>query len=91
MNKTDLVKEIARATNFKIKDVNLTLEAMVSLMQSHLKKGEEISFLNFGIFGTKCYNKESIKNPKTGDVNKVHRPIRPTFRPSMQLKEFLNV
>ena len=56
MNKTELIAAVAKATELKKVDADKAVNAVISIIQETLKKGEKVQLIGFGTF-------ESRKRP----------------------------
>lgn len=87
MNKTELVKNIAKKTGLKVKDVDLVYKELVDVIGGTLAKGEKVQLIGFGTFETRKRSARQGRNPRTGEVMKIKAATVPAFKPGKALKE----
>lgn len=88
MNKSDLIKELARSTGRKQKDCKELVEAFFELLQKTLLSQEDVLLQGFGTFKLKYKQARSAKNPSTGEAIEVPEKYVPVFSPA---KAFINL
>jgi integration host factor subunit beta len=86
MTKADLIKEVAEKTESQKKDVELTLEAILSGITKLVKENQKLDLRGFGKFLTKVRKARVGRNPKTGASVNIAEKTVVSFKPS---KEFL--
>ncbi|KAF6620454.1 HU family DNA-binding protein [Paenibacillus sp. EKM102P] len=64
MNKTELVKSIAEATGFTKKDVETTVDTLLTTITNTLATGEEVKIAGFGTFEVRETAARNGINPK---------------------------
>jgi DNA-binding protein HU-beta len=90
MNKGDLVKVIADAagvTNAKATD---TLNAVLDSIRKTLKKGDKVTLIGFGTFGTAKRAKRSGRNPATGAKITIAAKTLVKFKAGKELSDAVN-
>lgn len=87
MNKPELVEAIREKTGLKKNEAESALTAIVETIEEALKKGDKITLIGFGSFGTRKRAKRTGVNPKTGEKIKIPAKIVAFFRPGKKLKE----
>jgi DNA-binding protein HU-beta len=90
MNKGDLVKVIAEAagvTNAKATD---TLNAVLDSIRKTLKKGDKVTLIGFGTFGTAKRAKRSGRNPATGAKITIAAKTLVKFKAGKELSDAVN-
>jgi len=90
MNKGDLVKVIAEAagvTNAKATD---TLNAVLDSVRKTLKKGDKVTLIGFGTFGTQRREKRDGRNPSTGAKIKIPAKTLVKFKAGKELSDAVN-
>lgn len=90
MNKTDLVAEIAKATNLTKTDSEKALKAVTDSITTALTNGAEVRLVGFGTFKVSERKAGEGRNPRTGDVIKIPASNLPKFRPGKALKDAVN-
>lgn len=87
MNKGELVKAVMDETGMTKKKSEEFVNALVEVVESALKKGEDVKLIGFGTFSTRKRAKRNGVNPQTG--KKITIPARTVvfFKPGKELKE----
>jgi DNA-binding protein HU-beta len=78
------LSDLARMPQSQVKRV---IDALATLIEKELKKGEKVMIPNFGIFGVKERAKRKGRNPKTGEIIEIPARKVVYFKPSKKLKE----
>ena len=90
MNKNELVKAVAEATDASNAEVARIIDATFSAITTSLKAGEAVRLVNFGTFDTAKRAATTAINPRTKEkINVAERTVA-KFRPGKQLKEAVN-
>jgi DNA-binding protein HU-beta len=90
MNKTELISAVAKATELKRSDADKAVNAVITAIQTSLKKGERVQLIGFGTFESKKRPARMARNPRTGEEIKVKASKAPTFKASKAFKDQLN-
>jgi len=90
MNKSDLVKSLARETDLPMRKAEEIVDTVFNTMADALEAGDRIEVRGFGSFVVKEYEGYTGRNPKTGDLIEVHTKRLPFFKTGKELKEKLN-
>ena len=90
MNKAELIEHIARQADISKAAAGRALEAVLSGVESTLKKGESVSLVGFGTFAVSTRPARTGRNPRTGDEINIRKAKIPKFRPGKGLKDALN-
>lgn len=90
VTKADLVEEVIRVTQLPRKESETIVETVFESIIEALKKNEKIEIRGFGSFRTRQRRGRTGRNPKTGDKVEVPAKRIPFFKPSKELKEFVN-
>src|SRR6476646_2604395 len=90
LTKADLIQEVERFTELKRSDSESIVETIFDSIIESLQKGDKIEIRGFGSFRTRQRRGRVGRNPKTGA--KVEVPLKkiPFFKPSKELKDFVN-
>lgn len=67
MNKTELIKDVARATGCTISNTKKILDACFGRIGEALGDGDDVSILGFGTFKTVRKKERIGRNPQTGE------------------------
>jgi len=90
MTKADLVEEVARVTDLPRKESEIVVETIFESIIKALQGGEKIEIRGFGSFRTRPRKGRIGRNPKTGARVEVPPKRIPYFKPSKELKDFVN-
>lgn len=90
LTKADLIAEVENVTELKRADSEIIVETIFDSIIGALQKGEKIEIRGFGSFRTRDRRGRVGRNPKTGA--KVEVPAKKIlfFKPSKELKDFVN-
>ena len=87
MNKTELILSVAEETGFSRKNVEIGLNAAVSLITKALAEEEKVQSVGVGAFETKTRAERMGRNPKTGEDIPLPATKVPTFKAGKALKD----
>jgi DNA-binding protein HU-beta len=87
MNKTELVKGMAKSANLTQKAAASALDVILNEIHGVLAEGESIVLPGFGTFKVSFRSPRVCKNLKTGEDIMVPAKSVPVFTPSKVLKE----
>jgi integration host factor subunit beta len=90
MTKADLVEEVIRVTEMPRKESETVVETIFESIISALRENDKIEIRGFGSFRTRQRRGRVGRNPKTGEKVEVPPKKIPYFKPSKELKEFVN-
>jgi integration host factor subunit beta len=90
MTKADLVEEVIRVTELPRKDSEVVVETVFESIIQALQTGDKIEIRGFGSFRTRERRGRTGRNPKTGAKVDVPAKKIPFFKPSKELKDFVN-
>jgi integration host factor subunit beta len=90
MTKADLVEEVIKVTQLPRKEAEVTVETIFESVISALQSGDKIEIRGFGSFRTRSRRGRMGRNPKTGEKVEVPAKRIPFFKPSKELKDFVN-
>lgn len=90
MTKADLVEEVIRATELPRKESEAIVETIFDSIIRALQTGDKIEIRGFGSFRTRQRRGRIGRNPKTGAKVEVPPKRIPFFKPSKELKDFVN-
>lgn len=90
MNKSELVDALASEKNLTYKRAEEIVNIIFDSMASTLVDGGRIEIRGFGSFVVKDYKAYMGRNPKTGEVIKVHPKKLPFFKVGKELREKVN-
>jgi integration host factor subunit beta len=88
MTKRELIDEIvAKRDTLSRRESEVLVNAVFDSLTEALARGERIEIRGFGSFIVKRRNEREGRNPKTGDVVKVHAKRVPFFKAGKELKQ----
>jgi integration host factor subunit beta len=90
LTKADLIEEVLRITELPRKESETIVETIFDSIIGSLQKGEKIEIRGFGSFRTRERRGRVGRNPKTGAKVEVPAKKIPFFKPSKELKDFVN-
>jgi len=90
MTKADLVEEVARVTELPPKESEVVVETIFESIIQALQANDKIEIRGFGSFRTRQRRGRIGRNPKTGARVEVPPKRIPFFKPSKELKDFVN-
>jgi len=90
LTKADLIEEVLRITELPRKESETIVETIFDSIIAALQKGEKIEIRGFGSFRTRQRRGRVGRNPKTGAKVEVPAKEIPFFKPSKELKVFVN-
>src|SRR5215831_174960 len=90
MTKADLVEEVTRVTDLPRKESEAVVETIFDSIISALQADDKIEIRGFGSFRTRERRGRTGRNPKTGAKVEVPPKKIPYFKPSKELKDFVN-
>src|SRR5437016_3222010 len=90
MTKADLVEEVVRITELPRKESEIIVETIFESIITALQGGDKIEIRGFGSFRTRQRRGRTGRNPKTGAKVDVPAKKIPFFKPSKELKDFVN-
>jgi len=90
LTKADLIEEVLRITELPRKESETIVETIFDSIIAALQKGEKIEIRGFGSFRTRQRRGRVGRNPKTGEKVEVPPKKIPFFKPSKELKDFVN-
>src|SRR5690349_14219855 len=90
LTKADLIEEVLRVTELPRKESESIVETIFDSIIESLQKGDKIEIRGFGSFRTRQRRGRTGRNPKTGEKVDVPPKKIPFFKPSKELKDFVN-
>ena len=90
MTKADLIDEVSKLAELTRKDSEVIVETIFDSIVRSLRVGDKIEIRGFGSFRTRHRRGRVGRNPKTGAKVDVPAKRIPFFKPSKELKDFVN-
>ena len=90
LTKADLIEEVLRITELHRKESETIVETIFDSIIGSIQKGDKIEIRGFGSFRTRQRRGRTGRNPKTGAKVEVPPKKIPFFKPSKELKDYVN-
>ena len=90
LTKADLIEEVLKVAELPRKESETIVETIFESIIEALQKGDKIEIRGFGSFRTRQRRGRIGRNPKTGEKVDVPAKKIPFFKPSKELKDFVN-
>jgi integration host factor subunit beta len=90
VTKADLVEEVTRITELPRKEAEAVVETIFESIIGALQSDDKIEIRGFGSFRTRERRGRTGRNPRTGAKVEVPAKKIPFFKPSKELKDFVN-
>jgi DNA-binding protein HU-beta len=91
VNKAELIASVAEKTGFTKKDAELSVNVIISTIETALVKGEKVQLIGFGTFETRQRKARKGRNPrKPEEVMDIKASIAPVFKAGKALKDAVN-
>lgn len=90
VTKAELIEEVIRITELPRKESETVVETVFESIIEALQKNDKIEIRGFGSFRTRERRGRTGRNPKTGAKVEVPPKRIPFFKPSKELKDFVN-
>ena len=90
MNKAELMREVAKRTDYLLKDTETIVEGLLEVIQEQLSKGDSVLLREFGAFNVLDRKATKARNPKTGEEIDLPARKAPKFTASQKLKDLVN-
>src|ERR1700677_5399764 len=90
LTKADLIEEVLKVTDLPRKESEAIVETIFDSIIQALQTGDKIEIRGFGSFRTRQRRGRVGRNPKTGAKVDVPPKRIPFFKPSKELKDFVN-
>jgi DNA-binding protein HU-beta len=90
MTKADIVKLISEGTGLTKVETQAVIDGLLATITYALKEGERIDFRGFGHFKMVKRKARMARNPGTNEPVHVPEHMTVVFRPSKDLKNYVN-
>ncbi|TSO25486.1 HU family DNA-binding protein [Lactobacillus sp. LL6] len=87
INKAELTKQVADATNMKKTEADAAINAVFSAIEKALSNGEKVQLIGFGSFEVRERAARKGRNPQTGAEITIPATKVPAFKPGKALKD----
>lgn len=90
MTKAELIEKVSASTKISKRDVHAVVEGFLDAIGCTIKKGEQVTLVGFGTFGTVHRKARVGRNPQTGKTLNIPAKMVPKFSPGKGLRESVN-
>lgn len=90
MNRKELVDALATKTGSTKADADRNIAALIDIITTTLKKGDNVALVGFGTFEVRKRAARNGRNPATGAALKIKASKAPTFKAGATLKAAVN-
>lgn len=90
MNKQALIGKIAHDAEITRTAAATAIDSLIEGITSSLKKGQRVTLVGFGTFGTSKRKARTGRNPQTGETIKIKAKTAVRFKAGKQLDKKLN-
>lgn len=90
MTKIEFVDAVAKETEWKKKDAEEAINAVVKVITNALVAGEKLSIVGLGTFEVVERAEREGRNPQTGQSIMIKACKMPKFKPAKALKDLVN-
>jgi DNA-binding protein HU-beta len=87
MTKAELIDRIASGAGLSKADASRALDSALDSIKAALKKGQKVTLVGFGTFGTSKRKARKGRNPRTGQVINIPAAKTPKFTAGKALKD----
>lgn len=88
MNKSDIIRQIARDCNISVETANKALDSMLSSISKALNENEEVAIPDFGKFKTKKFKQRKGVNPITLEPITIPEREKVSFSPFANIRNY---
>jgi len=85
VNKGEFISAVAEKAGMSKADATKAVDAVIDVIGSAMKKGEEVRLVGFGTFSVKDTPARTGRNPRTGEEIKIPAGKAVKFKPGAQL------
>ena len=90
LTKKDIIKSIYLQIGLSKKIIDLFLEDIIKILSSSIKESKKVKISKFGTFVVRNKKKRIGRNPKTKEQTSVSERNVLLFKPSKELKKYIN-
>jgi DNA-binding protein HU-beta len=87
MTKAELIDKIAAGAGLTKADASRALDSALDAIKAAMKKGQKVTLVGFGTFGTSKRKARKGRNPRTGQVINIPAAKTPKFTAGKALKD----
>tara|TARA_B100001027_G_scaffold130375_1_gene90211 strand:- start:121 stop:420 length:300 start_codon:yes stop_codon:yes gene_type:complete len=90
LTKKDIINSVYMQLGFSRKILEAIFDDMLSIIIDNIKKNKKINISNFGTFELRFKKQREGRNPKTRELKIISARNVILFKPSKDLREFIN-
>ncbi len=90
MNRQELIEALATKTGNTKADAERSIAALLEIVTTTLKKGDNVALVGFGTFEVRKRAARAGRNPATGEAIKIKAAKVPAFKAGATLKAAVN-
>jgi DNA-binding protein HU-beta len=90
MNRKELIDALATKTGSTKADADRSIGALIEIISTTLKKGDNVALVGFGTFEVRKRAARNGRNPSTGVAIKIKASKQPAFKAGATLKATVN-
>ena len=90
ITKKDIINSIYMQLGFSKKILEVIFDDMLNIIVENIKKNKKLKISNFGTFELRHKKQRKGRNPKTKEIKTISERNVILFKPSKDLKEFIN-
>ncbi len=90
MNRKELIDALADKTGSTKADADRNIGALIDIITTSLKKGDNVALVGFGTFEVRKRAARTGRNPATGETIKIKASKVPAFKAGANLKTAVN-
>lgn len=87
MNKKEFIKEVSDDCGLPQKDISTALTSILAVIKEAVRRGDEVTFFEFGKFYKKFFEERKGRNPQTGEEITIPAHSVFAFRASEKTRE----
>ena len=90
LTKKDIIKSIYLQVGLSKKIIDLFLEDIIKILTNNIKENKKVKISSFGTFVVRNKKNRIGRNPKTREEKKISERNVLLFKPSKELKKYIN-
>ena len=90
ITKKNIINSIYMQLGFSKKILEVIFDDMLNIIVENIKKNKKIKISNFGTFELRHKKQREGRNPKTKEIKTISERNVILFKPSKDLREFIN-
>ena len=90
MNKQELIDVVAKTADISKATAGRAVDGAITAIKGSLKKGQTVTLVGFGTFGTSRRKARTGRNPQTGETIQIKAKRIARFKAGKQLDSALN-